>query len=178
MSKETGTSTLTLLFITCHCSFSSTIAVIGRSGFIIPSAAVKESGSGLNTLGNFGLWTLYITNFSLFKSPVYTALFVNLLLRCFTYRQVTYCNTFSAAAELSYSSATRFSFSQAAPEAFWSSTSCYLEGKPSLIWHYLKYVLSRTEYYVLWNYLVEQSDSRDLRQHNAHLLNLLHGTPR
>lgn len=118
ISKETGVSWYDLLFATYPCSWHCMIALVGDSGFMIPSKTATKTGNVSSIPGSFGHWTSYMTHFCEFMYFVYSALFVNALWTLSRDKYITYCSTSSTAAYLSHTSAATFFLSLRRPAAF------------------------------------------------------------
>lgn len=81
-----------------------------RPSFMIFENKPEKIKQRLKQSWKFRLRRLYMTNFSLFVSSVYSALFINGLLTCSRDRYITYRNTLSVVADISYPLAATSSF--------------------------------------------------------------------
>lgn len=102
----------------CSCFSSPTVAAVGGSSFVILSPVSRISSRDLITLASFVPKSLYITQPSRFVRSIYSALFVNVQLIGYRYRQITYYRTSLKAAAMSHTSAATFFFLLIVPVAF------------------------------------------------------------
>lgn len=93
---------------------------------MILSAVVTESGSDSHHLGSFAPWGYYMNDVSLFMYFVYSALFINALLTCSKYRDVTYRSASLMATDRSHTLAATSSFFLTGSGASATSGACDL----------------------------------------------------
>lgn len=175
ISKVTSVSRLCWSSRACPCLFSSATDLIRDNSFVVYCQSTKHSGRVANTLGSFGLWRLYTTNFSQFVSSLFSELFAYALSKYLSYRYITFCITPLTAVDLFHTSAGTFSFSLARIEASSWSTTCDIGISWYFHWQYRNYVPCPIECKVKCSQLGKWPTSGGTWKRNWCFLNSLHG---